>query len=132
MWHTQHNKYGFRHGHSTSMALLDFVEKIHEALDKKEYTIGVFLDLAKAFDTVNHNIMLNKLRYYSEGTPMLWFKDYLIITNRKPYVHFRGTNSDMFSITCGVPQSSVLGLLLFLMYINDINAASCKLSFTFC
>ena len=59
---------------------------------------------------------------------MLWFKDYL--THRKQYVHFQGTNSDMFDITCGVPQGSVLGPLLFLININDINAASCKLSFT--
>ena len=123
------SQYGFRHGHSTSMALLDFVERIHEALDRKEYTIGVFLDLAKAFDTVNHNILLGKLEHYGiRGTPLLWFKDYL--TNRKQYVHFQGTNSDMFDITCRVPQGSVLGPLLFLIYINDINTASCKLSFT--
>ena len=111
------------------MALLEFVERIHKALDRKEYTIGVFLDLAKAFDTVNHNILLNKLEHYGiRGTPLLWFKDYL--TNRKQYFHFQGTNSDMFDITCGVPRGSVLGPLLFLIYINDINAASCKLSFT--
>ena len=83
------SQYGFRHGHSTSMALLDFVERIHEALDRKEYTIGVFLHLAKAFDTVNHNILLKKkLEHYGiRGTPLLWFKDYL--TNRKRYVHFQ-------------------------------------------
>ena len=61
------------------------------------------------------------------GTPLLGFKEYL--TNRKQYFHFQGTNSDMFDITCGVPQGSVLGPFLYLIYINDINAASCKLSF---
>ena len=113
------------------MAILDFVEKIHESLDKGEYAIylGVFLDLAKAFDTVNHSILLNKLEHYGiKGIPLLWFKNYL--SNRKQCVHFKGTNSEMFDITCGVPQGSVLGPLLFLIYIYDINASSRKLSFT--
>ena len=111
------------------MAILDFVEKIHSAIDNCEYSIGILLDLAKAFDTVNHTILLNKLEHYGvRGIPHLWVKNYL--SNRKQYVHYKGVDSQMSDIICEVPQGSVLGPLLFLIYINDIIASSDVFSFT--
>ena len=111
------------------MAILVFLEKLHSAIDNCEYTIGIFLDLAKAFDTVNHTILLNKLEHYEiRGIPNLWFKNYL--SNRKQYVHYKGVDSQMSDIICGVPQGSVLGPLLFLIYISDISASSNVFSFT--
>ena len=88
--------------------------------------IGVFIDLAKAFDTVKHSILLGKLHHYGvRGITYDWFKSYL--TRRQEYVTLNKDNSKRARITCGVPQGSILGPILFLLYINDLNDVSNRL-----
>lgn len=94
------------------------------------FTCGVFLDLAKAFDTVNHSILLEKLEKYGiRGIPIHWFRNYL--TNRQQYVSLGNTQSTKQTIVYGIPQGSTLGPLLFLLYINDIIYSSEKTFLSF-
>ena len=82
------------------------------------YSLGLFIDLSKAFDTLDHNILINKLEFYGvRGKGLDWFRSYL--SNRQQYVQFNGTKSGLLKIKTGVPQGSILGPLLFLIYIND-------------
>ena len=123
------NQYGFRNNRSTIMAVTDFIEQISTSLDQGSAAVGVFLDLSKAFDTIDHKILLDKLYFYGiRGTPHLWLKNYL--ENRKQFVDFNGTQSHRHNITCGVPQGSILGPLLFLIYINDVSNSSEILKFS--
>ena len=116
-------RYGFRSGHSTYLALLQLYNKISSAIDKNEFTIGIFFDLSKAFDTVSHDILFDKLQHYGiRGTALDWFKSYLY--NRLQYVQYNGVCSNKTPIHCGVPQGSIVSPLLFLIYINDICNAS--------
>ena len=105
-----------------------FVDRITKSLDKGHIAITILLDLKKAFDTVDHRILLRKLYAYGiRGALLKWFESYL--TGRTQYVAFNGTNSDIHYVKCGVPQGSILGLLLFILYMNDICSVS-KLLFT--
>ena len=116
-------QFGFRKNHSTFMALVILLEKITEALDNSEFAICILIDFRKAFDTVEHDILLQKLYHYGiRGNALQWFNSYL--SNRHQYVNYNNTSSDMKLITCGVPQGSILGPLLFLLYINDIASVS--------
>ena len=102
-----------------SEVLTEFVEKITSATGKQESTIGVFIDLKKTFDTIDHKILLRKLQCYEiRGLALDWIKSYL--TDHSQYVCYNNSNSELNNIKCGVPQGSILGPVLLILYINDI------------
>ena len=104
------------------------VESIRTNMDKRLFSCGVFIDLKKAFDTVDHKILLDKLNYYGfRGIVNQWFSSYL--TYRTQTTKINSHISDKEVVSCGVPQGSVLGPLLFLLYVGDIQYCSRKLNF---
>ena len=105
-------QFEFHEKHSTNHALISMTEAIKSAIKNKRFGCGVFIDLEKAFDTTNHDILLKKLEQYGvRGTAFGWFSSYLL--NREQFVSVNGQVSEKLAMNCGVPQGSVLGPLLF-------------------
>ena len=117
------NQLGFRAGKTTTDCLVDLVDDITKAIDEGSYAVSIFLDLSKAFDTVNHSILLSKLDLYGiRAGENQWFKSYL--SKRKQKVFVNGVESNFYSLNSGVPQKSISGPFLFIVYINDMVRAT--------
>ena len=118
------SQYGFRSNHSTELAALELLDRIVVKMDQNDIPLNIYLDLSKAFDTLNHEILIYKLKHYGIlGNSLKLLVSYL--TNRKQYVEFGESKSDYRNISTGVPQGSILGPLFFIIYLNDlINATN--------
>ena len=122
-------EYGFIHKHSTEYAALELIDRIINKMDLNEIPIDIFVYLSKAFDTIDHTILLHKLKYYGlEQSTLRLFERYL--KNRKQYTEIEESKSEILPLTIGVPQGSILGPLLFITHINDFSESTKKFDFS--
>ena len=116
-------QFGFRKKYLTSHALIHLINRISSAIDQRETTVGVFLDLSKAFDSLDHQILFTKLEHYGiHGVALQWIKSYF--SCRRQFVQINQTCSPTQTIKYGVPEGSILGPLFFILYINDLPKVS--------
>ena len=112
------SQYGFREKHSTELAAMELTDKIFNHLDNKKTPLAIFIDLSKAFDTIDHAILLEKLKYYGiQGTALKWFTSYL--SHRTQFVQYKDQTSSKSEITTGVPQGSILGPWYLVSFTNN-------------
>ena len=115
-------QFGFRQKYSTTHALIHLTDKIRHEIDKRNCACGIFVDFQKAFNIVDHHMLLKNLEYYCvRGTSSKWFALYL--SNRKQFVSINGYKSNLADVKCGVPQGSILGPHFFFIYTNDLHVA---------
>ena len=113
-------QFGFQNAHSTEHAILQLVNQITEAFSQGKFTVGIFLDISKAFDIVNHKILLEKLKAYEiQSENLKWFRSYLL--NRKQFILYDDFKIEVKIVKCGIPQGSILGPLVFLIFVNDFS-----------
>ena len=113
-------QFGFQTSHSTEHAILLLVNQLYQSFDESKFTLGIFIDLSKAFDTVDYKILTKKLELNGiKDCNLRWFESYL--SKRKKFIKYGGKQTNIETITCGVPQGSILGPLLFLIFVNDLH-----------
>ena len=113
-------QFGFQNAHSTEDTILQLLNQIIDAFSQEEYTLWIFSDLFKAFDTVNHNILLEKLKAYGiQSENPKWFRSYL--SNRKQFISYDDSKTEMKIVKCVVLQGPILGPLFFLIFVNDLS-----------